>query len=102
MAINATTPTIIPAEGAKTYDKYWVTSVNIMGRDPGQPVRAVATLRKARILESGEYELSPNDSEVRLVIKDLYGTAAGNADLAAVVSGVITQIQTLAAAQNLI
>lgn len=92
MAINAPTPTVVPAVGQITYDKYWITNMQMMAMDPSKPVRIVSTLKKARQLQNGSYEIMPDSPEVRVVIKDLYTEAEDNADLAAAINAVTAQI----------
>lgn len=62
MPIEASTPTVVPASEEKVFDKYRVTGLNMNSRDPNSSIRVVATLHKARVLESGEWELSPDGS----------------------------------------
>lgn len=100
--IMASKPTTIPQTTAKTYDRYWITSMNIMSRDPNGKTRVGVSLKKGFKRENGTWELMPGDQETRFAIEDLFAACETDPELAQIVGGLIAKIYSLATARKVI
>ena len=97
MPINASQDkiTTVAATEARTFDKWWITSVRIDSPSPSMVKQATVTLQKARELPDGSYELSPVDGPVTYTIGNLDAEAATNSDLAQLMTQLITVAGTI-------
>jgi hypothetical protein len=98
--ISASNPTVVPS---KTYDKWWVKSLLIQGPNPNSDIDAHVVLGKFLTNGDGVAELS-EETEV-IDLEGLLILSQTDADLASVVSGILTYINKICVekgiAQNL-
>lgn len=100
MAIQATNPTIVPPTTGATYNLWWVYGVAITAADPGN-VQAAVTLRKYRVLPDGvSVEFSPTDPPVQFTTTQIMQSTDANVQNA--MAAIMTAVQALAQAQNLL
>jgi hypothetical protein len=103
--ITATTNTEVPAQGAKTFDRYWMTHFLIIGPSPDQPVAARLVLRKARVTDTGLELLSidhPDGAPIEVSIADLLAAAATDPALAQLVNDTLQTVDAIAKSMELI
>lgn len=95
--LTAATPLTVPA---KVYDKIWVEEVVISAPDPNGDASARVRLRKFTVV-AGVAEFEPNPGEW-LQIDNLLTNAQTDADLAQVVSSLMSYIAKVGVAQGVI
>lgn len=83
----------------KTYDKLWVKEINIYAPDPNHDVSARVLLQPFTVVD-GRAELSPKPGRW-LEINGLLKRAETDAELAGVVTGLMTYVSRAAAEQHL-
>ena len=121
----ASTPVVVEATEEKVFDKYWLSNLRIMAGEPTKPVRMMAAWTPARDItiqvpvevpveggEEGETEtvmtdvvvkeLQKNAQPKRLVIEDLFGAAAEDANLAVALETVLAAIKVKADSEGLL
>jgi hypothetical protein len=99
--IPATSPTIVSAIPAKTYDGVWIKNIRVISSNPNMPVRVIIELQKCyQDPDTGVYELSPIDQSVQLNISDLYFAASEDPELADIVNGLTSKAISLAKSQG--
>jgi hypothetical protein len=103
------TPIVTPAKDEIVYDRYWLSRFKIEANDPIKPISAVAVFVPARDVtvtidekEVTYKELMPNAIGKRLVIDDLFGEAAKDANMAKVINDVINMLIAKAQEKNVI
>jgi hypothetical protein len=97
--IAAPDPTTLPAVPERVYDRYVLLELRVSGPDPNQPIVAIATLQKQRLLPDGSTELSPTDGPIHLRIDDVMKEAATDADLAQVMGAIVLYLNKLVKAR---
>ena len=99
--LSATTPAVTPAAGEIVYDRFWITSVNIMSRSPQQPAMAIAQVVPARSV-SGVTYIKPGDRGVTVQIEDLFTEADSNAALSGAIESLVQAVADIGREQGLI
>jgi len=101
----AVTPAVTPATDAVTYDKFWMTQLMVMSRDPNQPTRLRAELKPARdITVDGvaTKEIQPDGQSIVLTIDDVFGRAGSNPSFAAALEAVLEQVLIVGVEQGVL
>lgn len=101
MPIEASIPTIIPAQDEKVFDKFWMSMLKIDAPKPWQSVRVFAELRKCRLIGQG-MDMSPVDQPVHLIIDDLFAEMENDPEIATLMGLLLVKVQKLASDRGLI
>lgn len=99
--LSATTPAVTPAVDEITYDRFWITNVHIITRNPGDPGTAMATIVPAREV-SGNLVLKPGDRGQTVTVEDLFVLAASDETLSGAINGLIEAVATVGRDQGII
>lgn len=97
MPIANPNPVVVPATTAKTFDKVFISSLNIMTPDPNGKSSANIAIRPARLLEDDTMELGPETGLGFIRIADLYEEAAKRPKLAAAMAAVMAAVEDIVA-----
>lgn len=98
-------PTIEPIEPstipAKTYDKYWVSNVNISAPNVNGDANANILLRKFGVFD-GVAEFMPNDLGTNIIIDNILSKSSEDNDLANIVQSLLLYIRKAGIEQGLV
>jgi hypothetical protein len=95
--LQAADPLTIPA---KVYDKVWVEEVIISAPDPNGEVNGRVRLRRFTVVE-GVAELEPEQGQW-VEVKDVLAGSEADADLAAVMSSLLTYIAKIGVEEGVV
>jgi hypothetical protein len=98
--IPALEPTTIPAVAEQVFDRFWMTELRIRAENPNSAVDAVISLRKARVLDTGAWELSPVDGPIYLRYENLLDSATKDPALGGIVVGLLRYVADEAVKQQ--
>ena len=101
MPIEASIPTIIPAQDEKVFDKFWLSILRVDAPKPWEAVKVFAELRKCRSVGQG-MDMSHVDKSVHFFIDDLFAEMANDPEIATIMGLLLAKVQQMAAARGLI
>ena len=109
---EAREPIVVPASEEVVYDKYWMSGMNVMARNPNGKVRLGVTFVPCRdVVITPEIKddqgnvtqeavlgknIQPNAQEKRLVVEDVFALAARDAEVATVMNSLFTVLKRIA------
>jgi hypothetical protein len=92
MGVKLSKNKVVPATAEKVFDEMWLTHFNVSASNPNAPIRLMAIVDKARILQDGTIELAGEPEHI--MMEDFFAEAEKDASLLALMGEILNKVKS--------